>query len=71
MTTYSIVLIECEFLKLIDAGNYIEIENYAVKQEQPLYGASREPQRLKALKSAQLEKLPGCNMIVEVDWSQL
>lgn len=52
-------------LKLIDAGNYIEIENYTVKQEQPLYGASREPQRLKALKSAQLEKLPGCNMIVE------
>jgi hypothetical protein len=52
-------------LKLIDAGERIEIENYTVKQEEKFYGASREPHRLKALTSTQLEKLPGCNMFVE------
>jgi hypothetical protein len=52
-------------LKLINTQNRIEIENYTVKQEEKFYGASRDPQRLKALKAEQLEKLPGCNMIVE------
>jgi len=52
-------------LKLINADNRIEIENYIVKQEEKFYGASRDPQRLKALKAEQLEKLQGCNMIVE------
>lgn len=52
-------------LKLIEAGDRIEIENYTVKQEEQLYGASREPKRLLALTSNQLQKLPGCNMIVE------
>jgi len=52
-------------LKLINTQNRIEIENYIVKQEEKFYGASRDPQRLKALKAEQLEKLPGCNMIVE------
>jgi hypothetical protein len=35
-------------LKLINAGDRIEIENYTVKQEEQFYGASRDPQRLKA-----------------------
>lgn len=52
-------------LKLIDAGGHIEIENYTIKQEEQFYGASRDTQRFKALTSAQMEKLPGCNMIVE------
>ena len=52
-------------LKLITAGDHIEIENYTVKQEEQLYGASRDPKRLNALKAEQLEKLPGCNMLVE------
>lgn len=52
-------------LKLINAGDRIEIENYTVKQEEQFYGASREPKRLLALTSTQLQKLPGCNMIVE------
>ena len=52
-------------LKLIDAGERIEVENYTVKQEEKFYGASRDPQRLKTLASTQLEKLPGCNMVVE------
>jgi len=52
-------------LKLMKVGDRIAIENYTVKQEQQFYGASRQLQRLKALTAEQLEKLPGCNMIVE------
>lgn len=52
-------------LKLIDRNGHIEIENYQVRDEQKLYGASRDVNRLKELKADQLEKLPGCNMIVE------
>jgi len=52
-------------LKLIDAGDRIEIENYTVKQEEQFYGAARDLKHLTTLASAHLEKLPGCNMIVE------
>jgi hypothetical protein len=54
-------------LKLVNTGDRIEIENYTVKQEETFYGASRDLQRLNTLSSDRLEKLPGCNMIVE--WS--
>ncbi len=52
-------------LRLVEAGSHIEIENYTVKLEENFYGASRQRERLQALTSTQLEKLPGCNMIVE------
>ncbi len=52
-------------LKLIDGGDHIAIENYIVQDEKAFYGASRTPDRLQALQPNQLEKLPGCNMIVE------
>jgi hypothetical protein len=52
-------------LKLDIVGDRIHIENYTVKQEENFYGASRNLQRLKTLNSEHLEKLPGCNMIVE------
>ncbi|WP_414563599.1 MULTISPECIES: chromophore lyase CpcT/CpeT [unclassified Anabaena] len=52
-------------LKLVTAGDRIQIENYTVKQEEKFYGASRDLERLKTLKSDDLEKLPGCNMNVE------
>jgi hypothetical protein len=52
-------------LRLIKTDTHIEIENYTVKDEQKLYGASRDLGRLQTLKAEQLEKLPGCNMIVE------
>jgi len=52
-------------LKLIDGGDHIAIENYMVQDEKAFYGASRALDRLQALKPDQLEKLPGCNMIVE------
>ncbi|MBD1934585.1 MULTISPECIES: chromophore lyase CpcT/CpeT [Cyanophyceae] len=52
-------------LKLIAVGDRIEIENYTVKPEEQFYGASRDLNRLQTLKAENLEKLPGCNMIVE------
>lgn len=52
-------------LNLIATGDKIEIENYYIKPEEQFYGASRDLQRLQALTSDSLEKLPGCNMIVE------
>ena len=52
-------------LKLIDVGDRIEIENYTITQSEDFHGASRDKERLKALTADQLEKLPGCNMIVE------
>ncbi|HLO85339.1 MAG TPA: chromophore lyase CpcT/CpeT [Nostocaceae cyanobacterium] len=52
-------------LKLINAGENIQIENYIVKDEKEFYGASRNLTKLANLKSDRLEKLPGCNMIVE------
>lgn len=54
-------------LKLVNAGDHLEIENYTIKQEEKFYGASRDTQRLKDLTASQLEKLPGCDMIV--DWT--
>ncbi|MBD2360310.1 chromophore lyase CpcT/CpeT [Anabaena minutissima FACHB-250] len=52
-------------LKLDIVGDGIHIENYTLKQEENFYGASRDLQRLNALNSDHMEKLPGCNMIVE------
>ncbi|MEA5598538.1 chromophore lyase CpcT/CpeT [Rivularia sp. UHCC 0363] len=51
--------------KLVDAGDRIEIENYRVKDAEKFYGASRNLELLKTLERNDLEKLPGCNMIVE------
>ncbi|AUT01185.1 chorismate-binding protein [Nostoc sp. CENA543] len=52
-------------LKLVVVGDRIHIENYTVKQEATFYGASRDLQRLKTLKTEDLEKMSGCDMIVE------
>lgn len=52
-------------LELLSLEDHIEIKNYTLKDEQPFYGASREPERLEALGAEQLVALPGCNMIVE------
>ena len=52
-------------LKLIQVGDHIEIENYTVKDENRFYGASRDLGRLQNLKIEDLDKMPGCNMIVE------
>jgi hypothetical protein len=51
---------------VIENGKIV-IENYTVKDEKDFYGASRDVGRLQTLTSDRLEKLCGCNMIVE--WS--
>jgi len=51
-------------LKLLAVEDHIQIENYKLKEAQPFFGASREPERLLDLPADNLEKLPGCNMIV-------
>ncbi|MCU0541461.1 MAG: chromophore lyase CpcT/CpeT [Oscillatoriaceae cyanobacterium Prado104] len=50
-------------LKLVPKGDRIDIENYAIENEQQFYGASREPHRLKELKKEHLKFLPGCTFI--------
>ncbi|MFW6295975.1 MAG: chromophore lyase CpcT/CpeT [Halothece sp.] len=52
-------------LKLVESGNGMAIENYMVKDQEKFYGASRDLQLLSQLTNNHLEKLPGCNMIVE------
>lgn len=52
-------------LKFVVQGDRIIIENYTVKEEQEYYGASRDPQRLSTLPADRLEKMSGCDMIVE------
>ncbi len=52
-------------LNLISQNGRIEIENYTLQGEQEFYGASRDLERLNALKPENFVKLPGCNMHVE------
>ncbi|WP_353929321.1 chromophore lyase CpcT/CpeT [Okeanomitos corallinicola TIOX110] len=52
-------------LKLGLESEKIVIENYTVKEEKDFYGASRDLDKLQNLTSDRLEKLSGCNMIVE------
>jgi len=52
-------------LKLVVNGDRLEIENYNIHQAEMFAGAARDVGRLRSLKSEHLEKLPGCNMLVE------
>jgi hypothetical protein len=52
-------------IKLLTNAGRIEIENYMIKDETRYYGASRDLARLQQLTAVELEKLPGCNMLVE------
>jgi len=49
-------------LKLVDVGSHW---NRKLHRQERFYGAARATERLKALTTERLEKLPGCNMIVE------
>lgn len=52
-------------LKLVPAAGHIEIENYAIEEQEKFYGASRDPQRLQGLQTEQIKKLPGCTFITK------
>jgi hypothetical protein len=52
-------------LNLVNTGDRLEIENYTIKDERDFYGASRDLERLATLTRDRMEKMPGCNMVVE------
>lgn len=52
-------------LKFVTIGDRIRLENYTVKEEENFYGASRNLQKLATLNTDDVEKMPGCDMIVE------
>ncbi len=52
-------------LKNID--DRIEIEHYKLKDQQPFFNASRDPEKLQELTLDHLEKMPGCDM--DVEWT--
>jgi hypothetical protein len=51
-------------MKLIANDDHILIENYTLKDPEAFYGASRDLEHLAQLTPDQLERTPGCNMIV-------
>ena len=52
-------------LKLVPATDHIQIENYAIEEQEQFYGASRDPQRLQGLQTKQIKKLPSCSFITK------
>ncbi|ASC70848.1 Phycocyanobilin lyase CpcT [Halomicronema hongdechloris C2206] len=51
-------------LRLMSRDNHIEIENYMIKNQEAFYGAARKQGEGVSMTAADLEKMPGCNMIV-------
>jgi hypothetical protein len=52
-------------LRFLLSGDRILLENCTVKEQERFYGASRDLDRLQALKADDVEKMPGCDMSVE------
>lgn len=52
-------------LKFTPQTDYILLENYSVKEEAEFYGAARNLDLLSKLPADRIEKMEGCNMIVE------
>lgn len=50
-------------LKLIPIADRIDIENYAIVNEEQFYGASRDLQKLQELKKAEFKLMPGCTFL--------
>lgn len=50
-------------LKLVPIADRIDIENYAIANEEQFYGASRDRQKLQELKTAEFKLMPGCTFI--------
>ena len=50
-------------LKLVPVDDRIDIENYAIENEEQFYGASRDLQKLQELKKAEFKLMPGCTFL--------
>jgi hypothetical protein len=51
--------------KIHQVEDHIEIEHYKLKNDEKFYGAARNLEKLKQLTIDELEKMNGCDMIVE------
>jgi hypothetical protein len=54
-------------LNLVEIGDSvtpIQIQNYRLKDSAKYYGGAREPEKLRSLTLAEMDKLEGCNMLV-------
>jgi hypothetical protein len=51
-------------LHFIQRENDVLLENYRVKDEEKFWGAARDRQKLLTLTAADLEKMPGCDILV-------
>jgi hypothetical protein len=54
-------------LRFTPQDDYIALENFQIKDEAKFYGAARNLELLNQLPSEQIEKMPGCDMLV--DWT--
>ena len=52
-------------LNLLPQQDHILLTNYTLRNTEKFLGAARNPERLRELTLANLEKMAGCNMIVE------
>jgi hypothetical protein len=52
-------------LKLVPIADRIDIENYAIVNEEQFYGASRDRQKLQELNKAEFKLMPGCTFITQ------
>ncbi|MGF1493576.1 MAG: chromophore lyase CpcT/CpeT [Microcoleaceae cyanobacterium] len=50
-------------LKFIPVDDHIEVENYAIDNQEHFHGSSRQPERLQTLSPNQIKKLPGCTFM--------
>ena len=52
-------------LHFIQREDDVLLENYKVKDEENFYGSARDRTKLATLTAADLEKMPGCDILVE------
>jgi len=52
-------------MKFVPAGDHIVIENYTLTDPEAFYGASRDLARLGQIQASHLQKMAGCNMVVQ------
>lgn len=52
-------------MKLIPEDDHIRIENYTLKDAESFYGGSRDLNKLAALRGDHLDRMAGCDMLVQ------
>lgn len=52
-------------VNIIEKAGHLEIENYQIKDEKRFYTATKDRNKLQQITREDLEKMPGCNMVVQ------